>query len=395
MFDLSYLHLLQLSARDPHLLTQRLNLLTDQLTGRIFTPSDDGGVPSKEHTAVLFHPASGSRRRCLGEVTFLWIPETGSAWRRLWLWIHPAFAAEILSQLTDVLGLAAPDDSGATQSGAVAAGGDISATTPSGAVKAGDGANIERSQGADEKREDSEGPKAKRAKIEKDPDRVHATKLAARNVPSAIKAPRLVATGIELTVLTGTVNRFRLVGPLSAPLLSAVCRPAAVVPEAANNTPDSGCGGGENTAANLHGHQRRWWQRFYADPRARTQLAAQSQCLADLSARSDPAQGVLQGCTVRDPRLLIPVRRPVDVAQQRKAESTTKPASPENGQKAHNVLSDSPFFSTEIRWAFAEVSRELKNKILGSVKLRIMDLDAVRNFYHCAAKNMKVVLEKL
>jgi hypothetical protein len=65
MFDLSYLHLLQLSAQDPHLLTQRLNLLTDQLTARIFTPppSDDGGGPFKEHTAVLFHPASGSRRR--------------------------------------------------------------------------------------------------------------------------------------------------------------------------------------------------------------------------------------------------------------------------------------------------------------------------------------------
>jgi hypothetical protein len=372
MFDLSYLHLLQLSAQDPHLLSQRLNLLTDQLTARTFTPpSDDGDGPSKEQTAVLFHPASVSRRRCLGEVTFMWIPETGSAWRRLWLWIHPAFAAEILSQLTDVLGLVATDDSGATKSSAMAAGGDISATTPSsavaagdisatnpsgavkacdisattlsGAVKAGDGANNEQSQGADEKkRDDSEGPKPKRAKIEKDPDRVHATKLAARNVPSATKAPRLVGTGIELTVLTGTVNRFRLVGPLSAPLLSAVCRPASVMPEAANNTPDGG-GVGENSAANLRAEQRRWWQRFYADPRARTQLAAQSQCIADLS---DPAQGVLLGCTVRDPRLLLPVRRPVDVAGQKKAESSIKQAS------ADNVLSDSPFFSTEIRWAF-------------------------------------------
>ncbi len=285
-------------------------------------------------------------RRCLGEVTFLWIPETGSAWRRLWLWIHPAFAAEILSQLTDVLGLAAPDDSGATPPGAVMADGDIGATTPS-------GASIEQSQGTtDEKREeDSEGPKAKRAKIEKDPDRVHATKLAARNVPSATKAPRLVATGIELIVLTGTVNRFRLVGPLSAPLLSAVCRPAAVVPD--------GGGGGENTAANLCAEQRRWWKRFYADPRARTQLAAQSQCMADFS---DPAQGVLLGCTVRDPRLLLPVRRPVDVAGQKKAESSTKPAS------ADNVLSDSPFFSTEIRWAF--VYRTLQESFrIGSRKI--------------------------
>jgi hypothetical protein len=387
MFDLSYLHLLQLSAQDPHLLTQRLNLLTDQLTARIFTPPPSEG-PSKENTAVLFHPASGSlRRRCLGEVTFLWIPETGSARRRLWLWIHPAFAADILNQLTDVLGLAAPDDSSAAQSSAVAAGSDISATTPSdvvaagdisatnpsgavkagdfsasnpsGAVEAGDGASIKESQNTDEKGEDPEGPKAKRAKIEKDPDRVHATKLAARNVPSATKAPRLVATsGIELTVLTGTVNRFRLVGPLSAPLLSAVCRPAAV-----NNTPDGG-GVGENSASNLRFEQRRWWKRFYADPRARTQLAAQSQCMADLS---DPAQGVLQGCTVRDPRLLLPVRKPVDVAQQKKAESSTKPASAENGQKVHNVLSDSPFFSTEIRWAFAEVSGEVKNSILGYV----------------------------
>jgi hypothetical protein len=360
MFDLSYLHLLELSAQDPHLLTQRLNLLTDQLTARIFTPPPspyDG--PSNEHTAVLFHPTSGSRRRCLGEVTFLWIPETGSAWRRLWLWIHPAFAAEILSQLTDVLGLAAPDDNGATPSSAVAAGGDISATTPSGAMAADDGASVEQSQGTDEikREEDSEGPKAKRAKIEKDPDRVHTTKLAARNVPSATKAPRFVGTsGIELTVLTGTVNRFRLVGPLSAPLLSAVCRPAAVVPD--------GGGGGEYSAANLPGDQRRWWQRFYVDPRARTQLAAQSQCLVDLS---DPEQGVLLGCTVRDPRLLLPVRRPVDVAGQKKAESSTIPAAVENGQTVYNFLSDSPFFSTEIRWAFVLVSRRLKNRILGFV----------------------------
>jgi hypothetical protein len=304
-----------------------------------------------------------------------------------------------------VLGLVAPDDSGATPSGDVAAGGDISATTPlgavaagdssaitSGAVKAGVSANIEQSQGADEKREDSEGPpKAKRAKIEKDPDRVHATKLAARNVPSATKAPRLVATGIELTVLTGTVNRFRLVGPLSAPLLSAVCRPAAVVIEASNNTPDGG-GGGENTAANLRSEQRRWWKRFYADPRAQTQLAAQSQCMADLS---DPAQGVLQGCTVRDPRLLLPVRRPVDVAGQKKAESSTKLASADIGQKVHNVLSDTPFFSTEIRWAFVLVSRRLKNRILGFVIQKIMDLDAFGSFYHCTVKKRKVALEKL
>jgi hypothetical protein len=64
MFDLSYLHLLQLSAQDPHLLTQRLNLLTDQLTARIFTPpSDDGSGPSKAGLAIKKPTKNG----------FLWV----------------------------------------------------------------------------------------------------------------------------------------------------------------------------------------------------------------------------------------------------------------------------------------------------------------------------------
>lgn len=322
MFDISYHHLLQISCPDAAYLTSRLNCLADQRTGKIFRQPEVDSSHS-EGLVIVFEP--DGRRRCLGELTYLWIsePDLSQHWR-LWLWIHPVFATVITTILKSLLGLDAPVDSSPADSAKTGSAGAVqkeSKLTVNG-IKTADG-------------DDQDGPRPKKARVEKNPDSVHTAKLEVRNVPLQSKATRFVNTsvGIELVVLNGTVNRFHLVGPLSAALLKAVCQPAEV------NT--DGIEMEELTAANSS-QQRLWWARFYAEDRARAELVAQSRQLADLPAAGSPTAGVL-GCTVRDPRLLLPVRKPVDLAKLSKGKETEEPLT---------RVSDpvcSPFFSAEIR----------------------------------------------
>ena len=336
MFDTSYNHLLQISCQDPAHLTASLNRLTDSRTGRIFSLPEEGDHQHSEHQVILFEPpvAVDNHRRCLGELSYLWIPETNSDSRRLWLWIHPAFAEAVLPQLKAAMGLASDV---ATDAATAIATDTTAVPTASSTV----------SQDADE---DSGGPKPKKARVEKDPNYVHATKLAARNVPSLTKAPRSVTSAdsnrsLELVVLTGTVNRLRLVGPLSAALLQAVCRPAVV----ATNAPEASSNGDSSSTVS---DQRCWWTRFYAEQQAKAQQAAQSLQLAALPVVGSAAAAELMSCTVRDPRILLPVKRPVKISvasQEKRKEVADNPTSPSGSFLFSAFLSDSPFFSPEIR----------------------------------------------
>ena len=122
---------------------------------------------------------------------------------------------------------------------------------------------------------------------------VNLAKLETRNVPVS-KAPKFTneSTGVNVTLLKGTLNRFRLVGPESGQVLAGTLMPTEVNPTT-------------NEA-------KSWWTDEYSTADAQGAFEAQNEALKSVIAEGRPSDirtGSVVALTVRDPRMGLPKHR--------------------------------------------------------------------------------------
>ena len=127
-------------------------------------------------------------------------------------------------------------------------------------------------------RESNPEPPAKQLKMA---DRVNEAKLANRNVPFDEKIAKFSSAKIQAFELRDTLNRYRLVGPLAATVLSHCLKPSAFV------------GFDDNRDAD-----QVWWQSYFKAQPSPTTLNL-----------NNPKPRSVRYAVVRDPRHLLPPKR--------------------------------------------------------------------------------------
>lgn len=129
---------------------------------------------NREGRLTLFH---SGRYPCdvIGPVTFMWKP-SAEHYRTLWLWSHPAFYQEVLTELINVFKL---------------------------------------------------NPVCNDVEMETEPSGKESTIIKSKNVPfSKVQQYSNDKTNIVVSSLASTLNRFRLCGPLSNSVLCKALHPA-------------------------------------------------------------------------------------------------------------------------------------------------------------------------
>nr|CAG4651899.1 EOG090X07PD [Triops cancriformis] len=201
----------------------------------------------------------------LGEVSYFWKPGDAST-RVLWLWVHPASYEEILLEIKTTFDLT------------------VLQSTASNEVN---------------------GPGCT--------DKVTAKKLAVKNLECTPQW-HSSSTPIELTVLKGTLNRFRLIGPLATPILHHVLQPACIETSSTRPEKDEPVAKKPKITKEVTNEPQYWWQDFYQhtaehkDHRICHQLQKDVWSALALPSNSPKPHSIVP-LTVRDPRLLLPPKR--------------------------------------------------------------------------------------
>uniref|UniRef100_A0A7N8YC96 POP1 homolog, ribonuclease P/MRP subunit n=1 Tax=Mastacembelus armatus TaxID=205130 RepID=A0A7N8YC96_9TELE len=98
--DLSYYCCIELQGEEDKLLAS-LSQLTSKEAGPTFAAALC--VSGRRQGSVVVYRAGNYPLQPLGPVTFLWRPRTqGSAFRQLWIWVHPTIKKDLLSELQNV-----------------------------------------------------------------------------------------------------------------------------------------------------------------------------------------------------------------------------------------------------------------------------------------------------
>ena len=238
MWDFSYLRLVQLEGR-PELLMEKINMVTRGGAGGSLS------LGPGEEEVVVYEGRGGGR--CVGRVTYLWRPGQGEE-RLLWLWVHPAIYHQILQLLTALFDL----------------------------------------QGQEEEEQQDEGPDLKKPRLEepKPPKSVHLTKLAPRLLPPTVL--KSTCGQVLITLLENSLNRFRLVGPLSSAVLSHAIQVSDLDQEA-----------GEG----------RWWAQEVRRQEQGVASSVWQEWGERLPAQEKVARSPVLGLVARDPRVILPPRR--------------------------------------------------------------------------------------
>jgi len=285
MFDISYMNTIQIKGPQ-HVILKQLAQLTRQETGFVFTKTEH-----VEKKAIIYLPA---QEQLIAEVSYLWLEETDGA-SKVWLTCHPAFVKHLWKALTLAFNLPIADNDEVVNvlngkddmNGEDKENVNASAEPPAKKLKIDEpkhnSITEESKEGDDQDINKKEG---RNDKAKKD---VEKEKLAPRNVPIE-RAPKYVGDdGVEITDLQGVINRFRLVGKENFEILKKVCVPASVTD---CNVEE------ESFKEDLH-----WWSKYYSD---------QQTVITNKTQNSDFEKNkVFQNLalTVRDPRLLLPIKK--------------------------------------------------------------------------------------
>jgi ribonuclease P/MRP protein subunit POP1 len=289
IFDVSYLNLIQIKGKSDVLL-KSLKSISRDWTGMEFkAPSVSG-----EQIAFVF----SSSDQVIGEVSYFWLSsakvEEGSADdATIWIFSHPAFVSQVMTELKSAFEV--QDDY--LKSSAE----DLKSSEDNPKSSAED-----FKSDADEPTE----PAAKRIKLDKENSKtdviasenlktkepapaknVNAEKISPRNVPACRAPTYFGAHGIKIIDFQGTMNRFRLVGPKSADILRSVCVSANVEP----------------SLPPIEKAGLTWWKEFYSNPDNLAGFKSQESAMERLGEKPG-YQGNIS-LTVRDPRLLLPVKK--------------------------------------------------------------------------------------
>jgi len=409
MFDVSYLNPIQIKG-DKSLILNSLNRLTCVEMGQMVhsTPSDG------EKTLLL----SDLHGRVIGDITHFWVDsdcnteeeadERNKDLCTLWMFCHPAYVKTVLHHIKLVLDI---KDDTIDRDIEISAEKNTDGIDVSEAIRA----DVEMAESlaeniaVDANKDDDLEPAAKKLKIDSDsgenrlnpasltltekpssdtantkpcttqPSRikpvknVNLEKLEPRNVP-ANRAPTFTSPDQLATVVDfqGTINRFKLVGPNSAAILRSVCVPASVLPPHAAS---------ESTSSETN-RQLTWWKQFYAQEEKQKHHQRQSIVLANLSSKCRQQNVAV---TVRDPRLLLPLKKnqePTSTTDTNEAEAekviSLKTA---DGEDVNTTdWTKGAFFSSDIRDAVtlskssdAEINKRRSEQLVPGSKLNLGD----------------------
>lgn len=224
----------------------------------------------KEGFAWIFHPEKYPNG-VVGKVSFLWKPVSGSdETRNIWIWSHPSFYDEFWQILKSVFAF-------------------------------------------EEKKEtitDEEGPPKKKLKF---CDVILEQKLAPKNIPGDEKIPKFVGkireTAVHAFHLKDSLNRFRLVGPLSQSILNSTLQLSTIChPEVKKENGDVEMADTENNNENVF-----WWKNYFKqDDKTAEDFVEKESSFWSKFNRFLPGEippGFSFSLIVRDPRKLLPPKR--------------------------------------------------------------------------------------
>ena len=254
---------------------------TDKLGQTFGSPNLIGG--RKEGFAWIFHPKKYPFE-VVGKVSFLWKPVSASdETRKIWIWSHPAFYDEFWEILKSVFAF-------------------------------------------EEKKEtnsESDGPPKKKLKFS---DPILEQKLAPKNIPGEEKIPKFVGSlgNSEVTALhlKDSLNRFRLIGPLSQTILKSTLKLSTVVCDAdvknENDVKMIDDENIENDVVEMIDDEKKdenvfWWKKYFKQGDKSTEEFVEKENLFwskfDRFLPGEMPPGFSFGLVVRDPRKLLPPKR--------------------------------------------------------------------------------------
>jgi len=311
MWDFSYLRLTQIEGSVALLLT-KLNQLTRENCGARFS------FGPGESSAMLFEAVDS--KRPLGEVSFMWRPPSDPSLvgqapadiqGSLWLWCHPGFYQQLIKLLHDTLNLQFPEDEDDSPKKKKACKLGVSEDNFS---------NEELCQDDDsDKRCDEESGIANGGKLQIDKaDMVQEddgsgkteSKKRKRSVHLAKLTPRLAdptvllstCGQVKVTLLEHRVNRFRLVGPHTLPLLAHALQPACLETSSQQQT--------DQLKSNLAAVQDHWWTDWIGGRKVQEHnVKSWESCWAGKRLGLVKKPAPILGLLVRDPRLVLPQQR--------------------------------------------------------------------------------------
>ena len=313
MWDFSYLRLTQIEG-SVELLLSKLNLLTRENCGGRFC------FGPGESSAMLFE-AVGSKRP-MGDVFFMWRPPSDSSLAgqaptadtqgSLWLWCHPGVYQQLIKLLYDILNLQCPENEGDSpkQKKVCKLGGLEDNSTSNGKLRHVD----ESDKGCNEMSDLVNGEKEQIDKEEMvqgdDDDRKTESKKRKRSVHLAKLTPRLAdptvllstCGQVKVTLLEHRVNRFRLVGPHTLPLLAHALQPACLETSSQHQT--------DQLKSNLAAVQDHWWTDWIGGKNVQEHnVKSWESCWAGKRLGLVKKPAPILGLVVRDPRLVLPQQR--------------------------------------------------------------------------------------
>ena len=327
MWDFSYLKLTQIEG-SVELLMAKLNLLTREDCGGRFC------LGPGEGSAMLFEKI-GSKRP-LGEVSFMWRPPSDStavvkalemdSQATLWLWCHPGIYQHMINLIREILNLEIPEDEVESPDPKKACLPSIAESNfiPSDEffktdkavrgcsdLKADLSNKREQIIGKDEM--EQEGNNDAQPDDKKRKRSVHLAKLTPR-----LSDPRVLLSTcgqVKVTLLEHRVNRFRLAGPHTLPLLAHALQPACL--ETSKSSQQELCkrqtGQHPDNTSNpslsvVQGNH--WWTDWNGGAKVQEENVKSWE-----SSWAGKGLGMVQtpapiiGLIVRDPRLVLPQQR--------------------------------------------------------------------------------------
>nr|CAG4644033.1 EOG090X07PD [Lepidurus arcticus] len=298
--DVSYLCCVELRGTETEIRQGFLRLSSPEST--LFSREHTNGQQEGKLTIFARDSYPGN---ALGEVSFHWQYSEAAQDRVLWLWIHPASYEEILAEITSIFALTELQSQDSSEVNGL-------------------GSN----------------------------DKVTAKKLAVKNLD---RSPRWrnVSASVEVVVLKDTLNRFRLIGPLAAPILQHVLQ-SADIEIASNEQKDEPASKKLKLDLQNPTEGQCWWRDFYHDSKHPERPICHQLQRNVWSALARPSNTVrphsIVPLTVRDPRLLLPPKRTKALTAPEDIETETEEKA-ENGDvidvDSRALLS--PFWDVKIR----------------------------------------------
>jgi len=288
MWDQSYLHLVELVG-EKEVMLDNLNKLTDNRTGKVFT------VCQQERKALVYkqntYPAG-----FVGEVSYLWRPGHD----HLWIWVHPAFYAEFIILMKDILGLREEENLGE--------------------------------------------PNLKKIRLDESSESVKKNVVQSKLEPKLLPPPVLTSSVMQVTLSGNTLNRFRIVGPLSSALLKHCLVPANLEPTSVTS--------------------KDWWADYYSSQERQLGVNESNNVWKSLNNAPPASNNIVLGLVVRDPRLIMSHKRNTAKLEYEEAEFMSELI------KTPTVslrFSESPLWNSSVRTMASEAREQesVINKLRG------------------------------